>query len=76
MQLSDKTTVGYKRPFGMDLRTTNDLLLFLFKESPRYFRSALCDKRVDFGDEVDADAWEILGGGFVYVTVGSNPNKN
>lgn len=67
--------IDFKKLFGVDAKDTNDLMLQLFRQTPKYSRAEFSDKRIAFEDEVDADAWEVLGGGFVYVPVGENPNE-
>jgi hypothetical protein len=69
-----KMRVDFKKLFGIEATDSNDLMLKLFAITPKYSRATWQDKRVEWEDEVDADAWEVLGGGFVYVPVGENPN--
>jgi hypothetical protein len=61
--------------FGIEATNVDELMLKLFSCSPRYFREPRNDMRLELGDEVNADAWEVLGNGsLVYVSMGSNPN--
>ena len=66
--------INYTKLFGIEAKDSNDLMLKLFAITPKYFRAEWQDKRIAFEDEVDADAWEVLGGGYVFVAVGENPN--